>query len=196
MDPHQQLNDAWLQLHYARLCRSAWLLVGKTDEAEELVQESLVIALESLHRFRGNSELYTWVYAIMLRVQRNRQRSWIRAKRRIKLWWEAQSGSLREIAADPAAMQAYKAWQESLWGEVSKLPYEQQQVIVMRYGEEMSCREIAQLVNCPEGTVRSRLHYGLLALKKQSEAITVEPTEATNLHRMPLNTQFIPKIFL
>src|SRR5919108_4289974 len=71
----QELIDA----HGDRLLRSAWLLCGDETEAQDLVQETLLQALKSRHRFRGDSVVYTWLHGIL----RNLTHRHLRKQRRL-----------------------------------------------------------------------------------------------------------------
>src|SRR5438045_6213343 len=66
----QELIDS----HGDRLLRSACLLCGDETEAQDLVQETLVQALKSAHRFRGDSAVYTWLHGILLNLCRRHRR--------------------------------------------------------------------------------------------------------------------------
>jgi RNA polymerase sigma-70 factor (ECF subfamily) len=64
-------------------------------------------------------------------------------------------------------------WKKSLWAHVHQLPEGQRQSLVLRFSEELKYEQIATILQCPVGTVKSRIFHGLLALKKslgQSEA--------------------------
>src|SRR5437868_6249365 len=54
-----------LAAHGERLLRSAYLLCGDENEAEDLVQETFLQAIKSAHRFRGDSAIYTWLHGIL-----------------------------------------------------------------------------------------------------------------------------------
>ena len=57
-------------------------------------------------------------------------------------------------------------WQQGIWKHVRQLPSRQCEVVVLRFVEEMTVPQIAAIVNCPEGTVKSRLHHAMEKLRQ------------------------------
>jgi RNA polymerase sigma-70 factor (ECF subfamily) len=70
----------------------------------------------------------------------------------------------------------WREWRSSLWSAVASLPEAQRYAIVLRYAEGMNYAEIAKVLDCPVGTVRSRLHYGLMALQEKLGDAANPPT--------------------
>ncbi len=66
--------DALMESYGTRLLRSATLLCGNETEAQDLVQDTFVEAVRSVHRFRGGSRLYTWLHSILLNLTRHHRR--------------------------------------------------------------------------------------------------------------------------
>jgi RNA polymerase sigma-70 factor, ECF subfamily len=180
-------DDVWIQAHHPRLLRGAWLLLGNRDEAEELVQETLIQAIEGWHRFDGRSSEGTWLYSIMLRTHRRRLRSLARAARRLARWW--QTVGEHRTSDDPATVAQEKQWRDSLWSEVAELPTGQQHALVMRYAEGMSFAEIGVSLGCPESTARTRVHYALAALRS---SMTKQPLPPINIQSEKLTPCPIP----
>lgn len=165
-------DNAWVELHHQRLLRAAWLMSGNRVDAEDLVQETLVRAIESWDKFNGLSSEYTWLFSILIRVHQQRRRSIVRAARRVMQWWSMspQSG----LVDDPSNAIERQQWYSSLWRHVSQLPVQQQQAIVLRFGEGMSFAEIGDVMRCPESTARTRVHYGLESLRNDLNAVNSE----------------------
>src|SRR5579872_7357284 len=63
--------EALIETHGTRLLRSATLLCGNETNAQDLVQDTLVEAFRSIHRFRGQASLYTWLHSILLNLTRH-----------------------------------------------------------------------------------------------------------------------------
>jgi RNA polymerase sigma-70 factor (ECF subfamily) len=106
----------------------------------------------------------TWLYAILINQHRRRIRTKERRQRRLRRWgeWVWQS-------PQPAAEceMEFDEWRQSIWGQVAELPEAQRHAMVLRYSEELSYEEIAQVLECPLGTVKSRLHHALAALRSK-----------------------------
>ena len=92
----------------------------------------------------------------------------------------------------------HQQWRAGIWGCVSRLPTRQREVIVLRFVENMTQAQIAVALCCSEGTVKSRLHYGLRKLKEQlgrdgemkhSRLIAGHPTSPDPLLAEILNEQ-------
>ena len=166
-------DDAWVRAHYGRVKRSAWLLCGDSDTAEELAQETFARAIDGWSRFEGRSEVSTWLYSILFRVHSRRRRSAARAAERLKKWLDLVHAR-EQPPEDPAAKMASRAWRESLWAEVAKLPPRQQQVVILRFAEGYSYQEIADACGCPLGTAKTRLHCALNRLRERHQVQMIQ----------------------
>lgn len=176
-------DDEWVHAHYGRLKKSAWLLCGDAHVAEELAQETFVRAIDGWHRFEGRSEVSTWLYSIMFRLHARRHRSAVRAAERIKKWVDIVK-SRPKVVEDPAANLASRAWRESLWAEVAKLPARQQQVIILRFAEGFSYQQIADACGIPLGTAKTRLHGALNRLRERHQVQIIQDSVA-NMSDVP-----------
>jgi RNA polymerase sigma-70 factor (ECF subfamily) len=154
-DAVQQLLD-----HYGdRLLRSAFLLCGNETEAQDLVQETFLQAIRSIHRFQGRSAIYTWLHAILLNLTRHHRRN----EKRIVYDDELVA---REIAEErPGQLDAVTA-SSALRTALQKLSDPHREVIILRYFENMKIHEIATHLDISKGTVKSRLHYAIEEMQK------------------------------
>ena len=159
-----ELDDAWIAKHYEQIHRSAWLLTGSAEQAQDLAQETFLRALKGWDSFQGRCSEATWLTAILLNLHRTQCRSLGRSLRRLQLWFESQDES-RPKADDPAVQLAALQWRESIWSEVAKLPSQQQHAILLRFQQGLSFEEIAKVQNCPVGSAKTRVHYGLKKLR-------------------------------
>jgi len=154
--------------HFARIHRAALVLTGNPWDADDLAQETFLVLARCADRFEGRSSLYTWLYGILLNLERReRRRNGMRREKLRVLWINDCDPKGCEPAADAAAETA--EWKESLWAEVAKLPDGQRQALVLRFSEHLSYQDIAQVLECPLGTVKSRIFHGLAGLRSQLE---------------------------
>jgi RNA polymerase sigma-70 factor (ECF subfamily) len=165
--------------HYPRIRRAALVLCsGNAWDADDLAQETMLLAARGWHRFAGASQVHTWLYSILLNQHRKRLRSSGRWWRSWMEWFE------RRTADDNSPQKQIEAdeWRQSLWSAVAELPDPQKQAVVLRYAEELSYEQIAAVLDCPLGTVKSRLHHGLAALarKLRNGAMAAALAEAVN----------------
>jgi RNA polymerase sigma-70 factor (ECF subfamily) len=152
--------------YYDRLFRSALVMCGDDDVAEELVQDTFLAAAKGLDRFEGRSSYYTWLYGILL----NKFRGWLRKKDRPPMSLERHAEKLSASgAAELVEAEGEEASEKLMKKETAhqvraaldELPAHHRSVLVLRYVENMSYQEIADTVGCSLGTVKSRIHYAL-----------------------------------
>lgn len=161
-----------IEQHYGQLLRSAILLTGNRAEGEDLAQETFLRALDCWKRFRGNSSRKTWLYGILLNVHKTALRGKGRRWQRVLRWFDARAENRLESPEDDLF---HQEWTASLWSAVARLPVSQQQAIALRFSEELSYAEIAEAMNCPVGTVKSRINS---ALKKLSDDHSIQSLES------------------
>jgi RNA polymerase sigma-70 factor (ECF subfamily) len=152
---------ALLDQHGDRLLRSAYLLCGNAADAQDLAQETLLQAVKSAHRFRGDSALYTWLHGILLNLWRHHARQAARVT-----ITDAVPETAAETAAPGSALdQASDS--DALWDALGQLTAAHREVLVLRFYEELRLDEIAAQLEISTGTVKSRLHYALRELREQ-----------------------------
>lgn len=173
--------DQATQEHFVRIHRAALVLSGNPWDADDLAQETFLILARQARQFGGRSSLYTWLYGILLNLDRlQRRRSGMR-RRKLQVLWEGEASE--ERSSPPAsAPTEVEEWKKSLWARVAKLSDGQRQALVLRFSEGLSYEEIAEALDCPLGTVKSRIFHGLLALRRVLEG---EGEDARALPQFP-----------
>ena len=145
-----------------RLARLLSRMVRDAAEIEDITQESFIKAYRALPQFRGDSAFYTWLYRIAVNTAKN----YLVAKgRRAPTTTEFDSeeaegfedGELLRDIATPDAELHTKQVARAVNEAVDTLPEELRTDITLREIEGLSYEEIAQMMNCPIGTVRSRI---------------------------------------
>lgn len=131
------------------LRRYAWALVRQSSDADDLVQDCLVRALDRLETVRSETELRPWLFAIMHNLYVSRWRH-----RQIRPETAAEDADTEP--AVPAAQTASTELQLALRG-LAVLPEEQRQIIVLVAVEGFQYGEVARVLGIPIGTVMSRL---------------------------------------
>ena len=164
----------------ARLLRQATALCRDTNTAEDLVSETLVQAWKSLATYNETCRLSTWLYAILL----HRHQKSLRAARSrpIPLAWLpfAEAEKHREaheilpaVEASPAVAVAQEELAAGLRQAVQSLPEKHRQVILLRFFEDASLEEIAAVLDCSVGTVKSRLHHALEKMRRMKNNVNL-----------------------
>jgi len=141
--------------HQARVARLAWRLLGWSHDIEDVVQDVFVAALEHLPGFRGDSSLATWLTTIAVNKCRSARRRRILRQGFLSL---AAGRSRRHEgrAADSAAMRRER--HDQVRRAVRRLPGRLREVVVLRYLEEMSIEQVAEILSLSPGAVGMRLH--------------------------------------
>lgn len=141
------------EAHYDAIWRFCFRRVGR-DLAADATQETFLTALKRASSFRGDSDAKTWLFGIALNTCRSLGR---KEKRDLPLdeivELQAQSGS-----PDLSAMRLTQA--------LKKISPEHQEVVILHEMDGFSYLEISQMLEIPEGTVKSRLHHAFLNLRK------------------------------
>ena len=148
-DAFDELVERHRRRIYSLVCRLA-----SPGEADDLAQEVFIAAYKALPGFRGDSRFSTWLYRIAVHVCSHHLR-----KRRLDTvdLDEGYTDSQREH--DPEWSVMSSELQGRVRHAIEELPYKLRLVVVLRDLQGLSYEEIAQVVGCPIGTVRSRLHY-------------------------------------
>jgi RNA polymerase sigma-70 factor (ECF subfamily) len=146
--------------HVDRLFRHAMWLEQNRAAAEDLVQDTLVQALQSFDRFTPGTSCRAWLVTILHHVRANRLRKQGRAP--IDLAGDDQMEAVPFVSPIPEALT-----DDDLLQALRCLPPRHQQVILLCDVEEMSYKEIAAALDVPIGTVMSRLHRGRALLRTE-----------------------------
>ncbi len=147
-------------------------LLGDRDEALDLAQEVFLRVFRTIHRFRGQSALRTWIYRITVNQVRNRQRWWRRRHRGDQVSIDGPLQRSRDLAlrsetASPDRVFAQRELARRLRAALERLPFEQRTAIVLREIEGLSYEEIAFALGLAVGTVKSRLTRARQALRTE-----------------------------
>ena len=141
-------------------------LVGPTRDLEDLTQATLEQVVRSLPRFQGRCELSTFTYTIASRIVMNHWRSIGRYLRRFVLGIDDIPEPEAGAASDPESL-ADRERAARLHHHLDGLPADQRIVVVLSDLEELPASRIAEIVSCPEATVRSRLLRGRASLARR-----------------------------
>jgi RNA polymerase sigma-70 factor (ECF subfamily) len=160
-DPAWAAFEAEALPHVDRLFRLAMWFERDRSEAEDLVQETMIQALQSFHRFQPGTNCRAWLMRILQNVRSNRRR----AKGRSPLVDDPDDRIGLATPFVPPVAQALT--DEDLLGALTRIPAQFQEVVVLCDVEELTYKEIADALAIPLGTVMSRLHRGRALLRAQ-----------------------------
>ena len=169
-DPSRGLWEAFeaeAMPHVDRLFRIAMWWERDRREAEDLVQDALVQALKSFHRFTIGTNCRAWLVTILHHVRSNRRR----AKQRQPVAEDAEGRLEETLAFVPSVPQHIT--DEEILTALRGIPEPYQDIILLCDVEEMTYKEIASALAIPLGTVMSRLHRGRSLLRQQLAGTSV-----------------------
>ena len=143
--------------------RTAYLVVGDADEARDAAQDGFVRAHAALGRFRAGAEFRPWLLRIVANAARNRRRSASRrADLALRAFRDAASG---DAAPSPEVLLLAEERRRELLAAINRLGAEDRLVIALRWFLELNEEEMAGVLNCPRGTVKSRLSRATTRLR-------------------------------
>ena len=150
-----------------RLFNTVVRLVDNAEDARDVVQEAFLHAYQSLHSFKGDSLFFTWLYRIAVNTA-------ISMKRKQRHVLRIQPGGEEKNVLDPLdpaessrpghALEMAEE-ERKVHEALGKLSAEHRAVLVMKDMEGMKYEEMAEILNVPVGTIRSRLHRARLEIR-------------------------------
>jgi RNA polymerase sigma-70 factor, ECF subfamily len=163
--------DGIVRRHQRRVYRFLFMLLRDADEADNLTQECLLRAYQSIGTFRGESSLETWLLRIAANLvrdhARNRKRSFW--KRLLGLGDGEQGPAAQVASLHPSPEQQLLAREEvqAVWRAAAELSQQQRAVFLLRFVEEMELNEIAEVLSLRVGSVKSHLFRALQSVRDQ-----------------------------
>lgn len=164
--------DLLVLKYQRRIMRLLSRMISDPAEVEDVAQEVFIKAYRALPQFRGDSNFYTWLYRIAI----NSARNWQAASRRrpfLMNEYENEDGetfSLESTLTDnntPESEMVSRQVVNTIREAIDQLAPELRTAILLREIEGLSYDEIAQMMDCPIGTVRSRIFRARAAIAEQ-----------------------------
>jgi RNA polymerase sigma-70 factor, ECF subfamily len=161
--------DAVIRQYQKRVHRFVLLMVKDEDAADTITQECFLRAYRSIDSFRGECRMDTW----LLRIAANLVRDHVK-NRRISFWrrlvgFRNEDGPEFQVhSPDPSPERTLLARAEvqAVWSGVDFLPHQQRQVFLLRFVDEMSLLEIAEVLGLQVGSVKAHLFRALGNIRK------------------------------
>jgi len=135
-------------------------LLDNSELTEDIFQDTWLTVISRIHGLREIDAFPAWLY----RIARNKVYQQLRTKRNVLVLDENTPAENHAEDNDFSGENAAKVHRC-----LKELPLEYREVLMLRFLEQMSYEQISHVLNCKLGTVRSRLHYAKLALKKELE---------------------------
>lgn len=160
-----ELTERWQRKIYAFVCR----YTGNVEEAQDLTQDTFAKAFQNLDRLSDPSRFSSWLYKIALnecrmRFRRRRNVSYV------SLSDEDEADKVEVVdAVTPEQNLTEREMTRVLREAFRALPEEQQEVILMKEYQDLKFQEIAEIMEVPLSTVKSRMYLGLKTLRRLME---------------------------
>ena len=145
--------------------------LGDRNDVQDVSQETFIKAYRALPNFRGESAFYTWLYRIAINTAKNHLVSKSRRPPNIDI--DIDDGEFQDNSAvlrdnkSPEASLATKQMEEVIFRAIENLPPELRVAVTLREFEGLSYEEIARMMECPVGTVRSRIFRAREAIEQK-----------------------------
>jgi RNA polymerase sigma-70 factor (ECF subfamily) len=151
--------------HYRQAYHIAYRMTGSHANAEDLTQEAMVRAFQSFHRYRRELPFANWLYRIIVNLHIDELR------RRPKAWIDSVDdmpglNELPDLNSDPSDLVLSQEIDTRLQAALNALPKDFRTAVVLCDIEGLSYEEIAEVMRCSIGTVRSRIHRGRNQLRR------------------------------
>jgi RNA polymerase sigma-70 factor, ECF subfamily len=149
--------------HQRTIFNLVYRLLGDYDEAAEVAQEVFLSAYKSIGQFRGDANFSTWLYRIGLNHASTRRKSLNNTQQR----HVALDGTevIADGVADPAKSFEHKEIQQQVQQALNRLDPADARIILLRDLQDVPYEDVAEMLDIPVGTVKSRLHRARQALK-------------------------------
>ncbi len=149
----------------------AYRLSGNYDDASDVVVEAFVRVFQGLHTFRGEANFGTWLHRVVVNTfldmrKRSKGRQNVSLEEQLELDGDTLTRQIEDTSPGPEELVEKEEREEVLQKAIAQLPPERRILIVLYHFENLSYEEIAQMLNLPVGTVKSRLNRARLALRE------------------------------
>ena len=161
-----------VQRHHARIYGLAYRMLGNPDDASDAAQEAFLEAYKSIQSFQFQSKFVTWMYRVGINVcQQYKRKSDARNRTLTSYTKDLRDREGQYVNDCPDRLLLKTERDQLIQHAISQLPSKQQIVITLFYMQQLKYREIAELLDCSEGTVASRLNTAVRNLKSKLESL-------------------------
>jgi len=162
--------DEIVRHHQKRIYRVVFILLGDHDSADTLTQECFLRAYRNRETFRGECRIDTWLLRIAVNLVRDHRRN-----RRSSFWkrlvglqhgdGESQSPQFPDPRGSPERVVLAQRQLQAVWAAADGLPAQQRTIFLLRFADEMTLTEIANVMGLKLGSVKSHLFRAIAAIR-------------------------------
>ena len=174
-DGDQRAFEDIVEFYKDKVFQLCYRMLGDRYEAEDVAQEAFLRAYVNIHTFQMNRKFSTWLYRIATNLCIDRIR-----KEKPDFYLDAAVAGTEGLDMYSQIPSAEKLPEEELENlelkervqlEIQKLPEKYRAAIVLKYVDELSLKEISEILHLPIGTVKTRIHRGRDALRKSMQSL-------------------------
>lgn len=168
--------DKLIERYEKRVFNFAFRMAGNYDDANDVAQEAFIRVFNSIGTFRGDANFSTWLYRIVTNVyldERKKAKSHLHTPLDdlIELEENTVARQVVDPGPTPEELAERQERHELIQKAINTLPDYQRVMVLLYHTESKSYEEIAEIMNLPIGTVKSRLNRARLALKEKLEPL-------------------------
>ncbi|MFK4423530.1 sigma-70 family RNA polymerase sigma factor [Bacillus sp. RC51] len=172
-EAYSELYDKTIQEIY----KTAHFLIEDKTDVDDIVQEIYIQLYESLRKYDSEKPFRPWLIGLAIKqIHSYRRKRWMRL-RIVKKAEEQRKPVQIDFSSDVVS----KISNQKLIELIHKLPYKLKQVIILRYLDDYSQEEVAQILHIPIGTVKSRIHAALKKLRQKEQVEEIFLGEVGNV---------------
>lgn len=167
----QSAFEDLVMVYQNKIYQHCYRMLGNAHEAEDIAQEAFIRAYVNIHSFDNKRKFSSWLYRIATNLSIDRLR-----KRKPDYFLDAEVkgtdgldmySQLESEESSIVEEVESNELQRYIHNEISQLPPKYRSIIILRYLEEFSLKEISEILEIPIGTVKTRIHRGREALRKR-----------------------------
>ncbi|MBM3500286.1 MAG: RNA polymerase sigma factor [Armatimonadetes bacterium] len=171
--------ETLVERHRRRIYSLAYRMTCTHEDADDVLQETFVRAFCNLRRFDLDRPFANWLYTIAANLCLDRRR---RAQRERRVAWDAvEGGRLEPVVAEtrgPDRLTENEELREQIEEAIARLPERQREALVLFEVEDLKITQVAELMECSEGAVKSTLHRARRRLRDELRDYVGERSEA------------------
>jgi len=146
-------------------------LIGSPEAAMDLSQEAFIRAYRAIKRLDADKKFFTWYYRILKNLCLNHLRDRAKHARPFSEVGETTLLRISDQSEDASKQVEQGETKEMVWDAINSLKPQEREIIILKDFQEHSYKEISELLDCPMGTVMSRLYNARQALKVKLEKV-------------------------
>lgn len=161
--------EALYEMHKAPIYRTALAITGDRALAEEILQEAFIKAYRHIDKMHEGVSLAPWLYRVTVNLAYDLS---AQKRRGMNLLGQFMDWLATRSLNSPEQKLEEREFQDLVYRIINRLEFKQRTTLVLFYMQAFSLQEIAEIMDCPVGTVKSRLHYARRNLKRELLAET------------------------